>query len=109
MMITIKNVLKRLIILVCLTPVLSSAQNASLAIGTVEEVRSNSVLIGESLYKILPTAKIYLANKKEGSLENIKRGDYVRADLLKFNRVNQIEAIYIYDDPEQLFKNLPGN
>ncbi len=105
----LKQLAKGLVLLVCLSPLVSWSQNASLAIGTIEQVSSNTILIGETRFKVLPTAKIYLANKKEGSLENLSKGDYIRADLLKINRVNQIETVYIYDNPEQLFQSLGRN
>jgi len=106
MIINLKNLVKSLVLLTFLLPNLSWSQNDLLAIGQIDEVGSNYIIITDSKFKILPTAKVYLGDKKLGRMENLSKGDFVKLSLLKINQINQVEAIHKYDNPEELFKNL---
>jgi len=109
MIIDLKKLVKSSILLAFLLSNPAWSQNDLLAIGEIDEIGSNYVIITDSKFKILPTAKVYLGDKKPGRMENLNKGDFVKLYLLKINRIEQVEAIHKYDNPEQLLKSLQRN
>lgn len=94
-----KYLSKCLVLLIILTPVLSWSQEQQLAIGQINQISSNYIIVRDIGFKMLPTVKVFLNNKKPGKLKDAKKGDFVRLSLLKINKVKYVDSITILPAP----------
>lgn len=93
-----KQLLKLLVVSVLLIPNLAWSQSGLLANGIIDKVGSSFITISDSRFKLLPTVKVILKDKKPGKVSDLKKGDFVKLELLKVNKRKQVDTIRVVSE-----------
>lgn len=93
-----KYITRFLLLLAILIPCQSWSQSGLLAIGQIDEIGSKHIIITDSKFKMSPTVKVILINKKPGQLNDLKKGDFVKLTLFKINNVKYVDTINILSE-----------
>lgn len=68
-------------------------------IGQIESVENSLITVGDRVYKISPTAKVFLKNKEPGKISDLSRSTFIGAKLITINRNTMIDSIYVLPEP----------
>lgn len=68
-------------------------------IGQIESIQSNTMKISDRVYRISPTVKVILKNKKSGKISDLASNTFVGINLITINNQALIDTIYVLPKP----------
>lgn len=67
--------------------------------GQIESIQNNSMKVSDRMYKISPTVKIILMNKKPGKISDLGSNTFVGIDLIIINNKTLVDTIHVLPKP----------
>lgn len=67
--------------------------------GPVNQIAAEFISIGDFKLRLSPTVKVRLENNKPGQLFNVKKGQLVGATILKIDKKQYVDTIFLLNRP----------
>ncbi len=69
--------------------------------GKLSSISSTHIVAGDLQYKLLPTVKVFLENRRAGSINQLERGDDLRLKIMVINNKPMVDTIYQLADSNE--------
>ncbi|MCP4186673.1 MAG: hypothetical protein GY763_03620 [Gammaproteobacteria bacterium] len=96
-----KSLIRNLLFCLAFLPFVLVADVYFVETGQLTKITNKQILVGDLVYKLLPTFKVFLKTGKSGTVEQLKKGDNIRLKILNLDRKYFVESIHQLADQSE--------